>query len=131
MENKESSKFSISKRLKSFRYAFNGLRILFREEHNARIHLVVTVIVIIAGFIVQLSVGEWLIVCLLIGMVFGMEIINSALENLCDHVSPEWNGKIKKVKDLAAAGVFVVALISVIAGIILFFPKIVQMLNTT
>ena len=129
MEDKKSNKFSISKRIKSFAYAFNGLKILFKEEHNARIHLVVAIIVIVAGFYFQLSVGEWLVICLLIGMVFAMEIVNSVVENLCDYISPEWNDKIKKIKDLSAAGVLVVAFISIVSGIIIFVSKIIQMLN--
>lgn len=129
MEDKENEKFSIKKRLKSFGYAFNGLKILFKEEHNARIHLVVTIIVVILGFLLQISAGEWLIVCILIGMVFGMEIINSSIENLCNYLSPEWDDKIKKIKDLAAAGVLVTAITAIIAGIILFIPKLFQMLK--
>lgn len=55
---------------------------------------------------------------------FSLEIINSAIENICDYISPQWNEVIKKVKDLAAAAVFVSSVISVICGAIIFLPKL-------
>ncbi|MDR0829280.1 MAG: diacylglycerol kinase family protein [Prevotellaceae bacterium] len=123
-QNIENEKFSLRKRLKSFSYAFNGLKILINEEHNSRIHIAVAVLVIIAGFGFKISSIEWLAVVLCIGFVFVLEIINSALENLCDFVSPERNETIKKVKDLSAAAVLISAITSVIIGVIIFLPKI-------
>lgn len=128
MDNKNSSKFSIQKRLKSFKYAFDGLKVLIKEEHNARIHLIIAILVVAAGFILRISLGEWLVVCILIGLILAMEIINSVIENICDYISPEWNPTIKKVKDLMAAGVLIVAIISVICGIIIFGPKLYLLL---
>ena len=92
---KKQEKFSISKRLKSFTYAFNGLKVLFLEEHNSRIHLFATICVIIAGALLKLSVLEWAAV---VGLVFSGEIFNSAIEDLSDVVSPERDERIKKVK---------------------------------
>lgn len=129
MANKQSKAFSIKERMRSFSHAMNGLKILLREEHNARIHLAVAIVVIVAGIFVGLSITEWIIITILIGFVFAMEIVNSAIENLCDLICPEQNEKIKKIKDLAASAVFVAAMISIIAGIVLFLSKIVQMLN--
>lgn len=129
MANRQTKRFSVKERIRSFSYAFNGLKILFREEHNARIHAVVAIIVVIAGLFFKLSAMEWLVVLLLIGFVFVAETVNSAIEDLCDHVCREQNEKIKKVKDLAAASVFIAAMISIIAGIVLFMPKFVQMLK--
>ncbi len=116
--------FTLYKRLRSFGFAFNGLKILFREEHNARIHLLAAVVVIIAGFCFHISILEWMVVVLAIGLVITMEIINSAIENMADFVSPERHEKIKKIKDLAAAGVLVSAITALIIGMIIFVPKI-------
>lgn len=117
-------KFSLRKRLNSFKYAFNGLRILFNEEHNARIHLLATLLVIFLGFFYKISNLEWVSILLSIGLVFSMEIINTAIENLADFVSPERNEKIKKVKDLAAAGVLVSAVVALFVGLLIFVPKL-------
>lgn len=57
----KQQKFSLANRLNSFRFAFNGLKILITEEHNERIHLFATVIVITSGFIFSISVVEWLV----------------------------------------------------------------------
>jgi len=122
-------KFSIKKRILSFGYAINGLKILISEEHNARIHLVVSLIVIALGFVLDISLSEWLFICFAIGFVIVTEVINSAIENLCDFVSPGKNEVIKKVKDLSAFAVLFSAIIAVIGGFIIFLPKIVTALG--
>ena len=115
--------FSWKKRLKSFKYAFNGLKILIREEHNARIHIVIAICVLVAGLVFEISGSEWIAVTLCIGMVIGLEMINSAIENLADFVLPEQHDRIKKVKDLAAGAVLFVAVVAVVVGLIVFVPK--------
>ena len=124
MSKKGSEKFSLEKRSKSALYALNGLRVLFLEEHNSRIHIAIVIVVVTAGFLLKISNTEWLVICILIALVFSLEIINSAIENICDYISPQWNEVIKKVKDLAAAAVFVSSVISVICGAIIFLPKL-------
>lgn len=121
---KEQQRFSVSKRLKSFKYAFNGLQILFKEEHNARVHLLVAICVIAAGLFFNLSTNEWLAIVFSIGLVFSLEIVNSSIENIADFISPEKHEMIKKVKDLSAAGVLVGAITALIIGAMIFCPKI-------
>ena len=129
MSNKPNKKFSLEKRVESFKYALNGLKIVFIEEHNARIHLIVSLIVIACGFIFHISTVEWIIICFAIGLVISMEIINSAIENLSDFVSPEHHKLIKKVKDLSAAAVLVCTISSVVIGILVFLPKIAHLFD--
>jgi diacylglycerol kinase len=121
MKQKE---FSIKSRLKSFKYAFNGLRVMFMEEHNSRIHVVAAVIVILISVILDISQYEWIAVIFSIGFVLAMELINSSIENISDFISPERNETIKKVKDLAAAGVLIAAFTALIIGLIIFIPNI-------
>ena len=117
--------FSISKRLKSFTFAFNGFKTLIREEHNSWIHIAVTICVVIAGFLLSISFIEWVAVVLCIGLVISFELINSAIENIADFVSPQKNETIRKVKDLSAAAVLIAAICSSIVGLIIFVPKII------
>ena len=124
---KKQEKVSIAKRLKSFTYAFHGLKVLFQEEHNSWIHLFVTVCVIIAGVLLKLSVLEWVAVAFAVGLVFSGEIFNSAIEDLSDVVCPERDERIKKVKDLAAAAVLVNAITAAVIGLLVFVPKIIQL----
>ena len=120
----KTQKFSISNRIRSFGYAFNGLKILFKEEHNARVQLFAAMAVVIAGFVFNISNTEWVAIVFAIGFVLAMEAINSAIEGLADFVSPEKHEMIKKVKDLSAAGVLISALTASIIGLFVFLPKV-------
>ena len=124
---KKQEKFSIAARLKSFTYAFNGLKLLFQEEHNSWIHLFATVCTIAMGIWLKISLLEWVAVAFAIGLVFSGEIFNSAIEDLSDVVCPELDDRIKKVKDLAAAAVLVNAITAATIGLLVFVPKIIHL----
>ena len=117
-------KLTLKNRVKSFGFAFNGLKILMKDEPNAWIHCAAVVCVVVAGFVFHISCMEWVAIVLCIGSVFALEIINSAIENLSDFVSPQKHELIKKVKDLSAAAVLVTAITAVIVAFIIFIPKI-------
>ena len=119
---------SLKKRIQSFKYAFNGLRILLREESNARIHLCIAFCVLIAGFALRISKGEWVVIVFCIGFVFALELLNTAIENIADFVSKDYHALIKKAKDLSAGAVLVGAIVSAIVGLIIFMPKIIELL---
>jgi diacylglycerol kinase len=123
----KQQRFSISKRLQSFKYALNGLKILIKEEHNARIHLFATICVIIAGVFFNISMNEWIGVIFSIGLVFSLEIINSSIENIADFISPEKHEMIGRIKDLSASGVLIGAITALIIGLIIFIPKILEL----
>lgn len=115
---------NIRKAIRSFRYAGMGIYSLFRYENNARIHLIACCLVIIAGITLHISLTEWCLIVVLIGLVWSAEAINTAIEKLADVVSPDYHSAIKDVKDLAAAGVLILAISAVIVGSLIFIPKI-------
>lgn len=123
-----NEKFSIKKRIKSFCYAFAGLRVLFREEHNSWIHATAAVLAIAAGFLFCISPGEWIAVIIVIGMVFSAEILNSSLERTADFVKAERDDRKRDIKDLGAAAVLVTAISAALVGIMIFLPKIIDFL---
>lgn len=125
----KEEKFSIAKRLKSFTYAFAGLKVLFKEEHNARIHLFATVCVIVAGILFKISLLEWVAVAFAIGLVFSFEIMNTSVENIADFICPERDDRIKRIKDLAAAAVLVSAITAAVVGLLVFVPKILELFS--
>lgn len=125
LENKRDLKFSVRRRIKSLYYVFNGLKILIKEEHNFRIHMGVSIGVIVVGFLLQISLFEWMVLFLAIGLVLSLEAINTVLENVSDYISPGYNEIIKRVKDISAAAVFISAFVSVAAGLMIFIPKII------
>jgi len=124
---KSQQKFSLKKRFESFRYAYAGLRTLWREEHNVRIHIVAGLIVLVMGFLLHISLSEWGVLTLVVAVVLLAEALNSSLENIADAISEEKNEKIQKAKDLAAAAVLISAIAAVIIGVIIFLPKIIEL----
>jgi len=120
------NKFNIKDRIASFGFAFNGLRILIREEHNALIHLVIASFVLCLGLLFHLSATEWIAITLSSGLVICTEILNSCIENLADLITKEENQLVKKIKDLSAAAVLISAITALIIGVIIFTPKIFE-----
>ncbi len=122
---------NIRKAIRSFRYAGMGIYSLFRYENNARIHLIACILVVIAGVVLGLSITEWCLITLCVGLVWSAEAINTALEKLADVVSPGYHPAIKDVKDLAAAGVLILAISAVVVGSIIFIPKVLALCGIT
>ncbi len=116
--------FSIRQRLKSFVYAWRGLLLLIRQEHNAWIHLSAAAGVVIAGFCFKITQLEWIAVVFCIGLVLAAETFNTAIEKLANVVSPDWNELIGKVKDVAAGAVLICAITAAIVGLIIFIPYV-------
>lgn len=121
--------FTLKKRLKSFKFAFNGIILLITSEHNAWIHCFVAVCVIIAGFAFDISTTEWIAVTFAIGTVLAAEAVNSSIEAIADLVSPGYNEAIKRTKDLAAGAVLILAISAAIVGLIIFIPKIMEIFS--
>lgn len=119
-----NEKFSWRKRAKSFLYAFAGLKSLFRDEHNARIHLVAASVAVVAGLILHISALEWVAIVGCIAAVMAGEAFNSAIEALADRFGAEHHPLIKKAKDIAAAGVLILACGALIIGAIIFLGKL-------
>jgi len=120
----KNSGFTWRKRLRSFKYAFHGIWLLVRYEHNAWIHCFAAVCVVVAGAVLGLSAAEWIVITFAIGLVLAAEAINSSIEALADLVSPEYNEAIKRTKDLAAGAVLILAITAAIVGFIVFIPKL-------
>lgn len=114
----------LTRRLKSFQYAFNGLNVLFKEEPNSVIHLIAALLVILLGLILSVTTVEWLALIFAIGIVFVMELVNTAIENICNFISPAQHVQIKRIKDLAAAGVLLSAITAAIVGLVVFVPHL-------
>ena len=115
--------FTLRKRLRSFKFAGNGIRLLIAHEHNAWIHCFAAVCVTIAGWSIGLSSIEWIAIVFAIAMVLAAEAVNSSIEALADLVSPGYNEAIKRTKDLAAGAVLILAIGAATIGCIIFLPK--------
>lgn len=122
------NKFSLKSRFQSFRFALNGLKSLLKNEHNSRIHSVAAISVVILGFLLKINLIEWCLLSTVIGMVFITELLNSSLEALADSLKPDWNDMIGRAKDYGAAAVLISAIISLVVGIIIFVPKLLDLI---
>ncbi|WP_217646440.1 diacylglycerol kinase family protein [Nitrosomonas sp. Nm34] len=116
------STFSFAARIRSFSYALSGIAVLLKSQHNAWIHLVATTLVISGGLFFQIDPIEWCLVILAILAVFVAEALNTAIEFLCDAVSPTPHPLIQKSKDVAAGAVLISAIGAIVIGLIIFPP---------
>lgn len=112
--------------LKAFEHAFNGMYYFFLHERNGRIEIGIAAATVGLALLMGVSITEWTTILLCIALVIGFELVNSALEKLCDGVQEEYHPVIKTVKDMTAAAVLWCAIISVIVGMIIFLPKLFQ-----
>jgi diacylglycerol kinase (ATP) len=120
----EPQKFSIRSRIKSFSFALAGIRSFIIREHNARIHLVGTLAVIVVAWFLHVSFTEAVVLTIVTGLVWITELLNTCIERLSDLVTRERNPHIKIIKDLAAGAVLIAAITAVIVGLFIFIPKI-------
>ena len=112
--------YDFKKQLRSFGYAWKGIRCCVGKEQNLSFHLIVTVLTIIAGFLLDM------IVILCIGVVIAAELFNTAIEKLVDLVSPERHPIAGQVKDIAAGAVLVCAATAAIIGLVVFIPYLTR-----
>ncbi len=105
-------------------HALHGWVFFFRNETNGRIQAVVAVIIVMAGAFFRIAAQEWLWLLICIALVIALEMVNTAVETLADHLHPERHPEIKVVKDVAAGAVLWASAVSVVIGAIIFLPKV-------
>lgn len=106
---------------KSFKNAFNGIKLVIKAEKNFRIHLIIAFLVIFFAVYRELDKVMWIALLLIIALVLALEIFNTAIERLVDMLAPKTHSFAKEVKDLLAAMVLVVVIFAIVIGLILFF----------
>ena len=115
--------------MRSFKFAFEGIITLIRSQRNAKIHFALTVLALILAWRFKINSSEWMGVLFSIGIVWLAEAFNTAIELICDLVHPDEHPKIKFVKDVAAGGVLISAIVAMIVGLIIFLPKVIELWN--
>lgn len=121
-------RFTLSGRLKSFVYAGRGLSWMVRREHNARLHVAASLAVVAAGLALRLSLADWRWILSAIAMVWAAEAFNTAIEELCDHLNPEFDMAIGRVKDLAAGAVLIASMAAAMIGLLTLGPPLLALL---
>jgi diacylglycerol kinase (ATP) len=120
----EPQQFSVRSRARSFVYAMGGILRFIRMEHNARIHVVATVGVIVAAVACKVTHGEAIALTFAVGLVWVTEMLNTCIEGTLDFISRDIHPQIKFIKDLAAGAVLVASLTALVVGAFVFIPKI-------
>jgi len=120
----EKKRFSIVARIKSSTNAWRGVKIFVKSTHNAWMHFFFGGLAIYLGFILHISLVEWAVLVLVIGLVILAESINTAIEIDIDLTSPNYHPYARDTKDVAAGAVLISAMIACVIGLIIFLPKI-------
>lgn len=123
--SKRKIKVKTKKILNSFKYALQGILTSFVKERNMKIHFVIMLIVIIAGWFFRISQIEWFICIIWFSIVIAGELFNTAIETTVNIAMPYRNPKAKDAKDIAAGAVMMLAIGAAINGLIIFLPKII------
>ncbi len=113
----------------SFRFAFSGLWYALRTQRNTRIHLTIAVAVIVVGVWVDLPLFQWPVLTLSIGFVLVGEMVNTVAETLVDLISPGYHPLAKVVKDVTAGAVLLTAIVSVVVGLLVLGPPLMERLG--
>ena len=117
----------LQNRIKGVKVALKGALLLLRTEASIKVQFGVAVIMTIAGFVFNISTTEWMIQIFAIGLVMGIEGMNTAVEKLADFVHPEQHEKIGFLKDVSAGAVMIVSIAAVIVGLIIYLPKFIAL----
>ncbi|MCX5786221.1 MAG: diacylglycerol kinase family protein [Elusimicrobia bacterium] len=117
-----NTQFGVAGRVRSVFHAVNGLSLMLKSQHNARIHAFFTIAVIVSGFCFHLGNCEWCVIILAIAAVWAAEAFNTAIESLVNLASPEFHPLAGRAKDIAAGAVLISAIGSAAAGLVIFGP---------
>jgi len=119
----------MKKLIKSFGYAFRGVAYATRTQLNFRIHMVAMAAAVALGYFLKISAMEWLWIALCIAIVLITEIFNTMIEALTDLVSPGYNEKAGRIKDMSAGAVVIAAAFALLTGIVIFLPKLLLLIR--
>lgn len=106
----------------SFKYALSGILAALKEEPNLKFHLLAALLVIIISFLLKISKTDWIIIIILIGFVVALELTNTAIEAVVDHVIQSEHPGAKLAKDISAGAVLVSAFTAAVVGLWIILP---------
>ncbi|MDD4035883.1 MAG: diacylglycerol kinase family protein [Bacilli bacterium] len=129
MEERNSmKKLGFRRFLNSFKFSFDGLAYAYTHEQSMVLHFGITILVVVSGIVLKITTIEWLFLLLFIGLIFATELINTSIEAAIDLISPKIHPLAKIAKDTASAAVFALSVIAFIGGMVIFLPKVIEML---
>ena len=106
----------------SFKYAFQGIVAALKEEPNLKIHILISILILILSYFLQISKQDWINIILIIGLVFAVELTNTAIEAVVNAFTEKEHPAAKLAKDISAGAVLVAAITSALVGLLIFIP---------
>lgn len=122
--------FSIKGLFGIVKNSFNGLKNFFKYERSALVYLLAFAFTVGAGIILQMSMMEWILIFFVLFTMLASELLNTAIESICDLVSPEYNPFVKIAKDSGSAATGVLTILWLIVILIIYVPKVVEVIGT-
>lgn len=113
--------YTMLRTIKSFKYAWNGLKTVWREETNFRVEVFAGLCIVVSIFYFNLNLVESSLIVFAITLVLVSEIINTIVEDICNKIQPEQDQVIGKIKDMSASFVFLSSLGALVVGILVFY----------
>lgn len=116
-------------RILSFKYALQGITSAIRQEPNLKIHLFFAFLVVAGAIFFKITEPEWIAVISMIGLVISVELTNTAIESVINHFTDQVHPGAKLAKDISAGAVLIVAITALIVGLIIFLPRLSQVIE--
>ena len=112
----------------SSKYSIEGLAYAYKTEKSLVLHSILSTCAIILGFVLNISINQWIVLLIALGVILMIELLNTAIEAVVDMVTLEYNELAKIAKDCGSAGAFVASIIGLIIALVIFIPKIIALL---
>lgn len=123
-ENIKKRNISLKSMLQIIKNAISGLGFYAKDGKSIIIYIACLIIEVVSGFVFNIDGKEWILIICILGVILSIELINTAIESVCDLITREYNPLVKMAKDCACAATFVVSMVAVFLNIIIFYPKI-------
>ena len=114
----------IERHIKSFMHALDGIKYAIKYEHNFIVIIAAIIFTTIFGFVFNISNYEWIIIVMCFALVFGCEMLNSAIEAVVDLETTKENKLAKIAKDCGSGATLIFSIMSLVVALIIFIPKI-------
>lgn len=128
-ESKERKKFSLHRFFISFKYSYDGLKYAYLNEQSMLLHLMCTIVVIVLGIFLKISLIEWIICITLLTCIMSIELLNTAIEATVDLVTKEKKELAKIAKDTSSASAGIISIFSLVVFLLIFVPKIIEFIG--
>lgn len=122
-----NKKFNIMRSVKAFKYSWEGFKYAYRYEQSMTLHVIATLLVIVCGLVFKIEQYEWFFTIILIGLINGIELLNTSIEAVVDLITEKQHPLAKIAKDTASAAVLSLSIVAFIGGLIIFLPHIIAL----